>query len=73
MVVLVGAGLLVRTLQNLRNIDPGFDTRNVLNFGINPTLAGYKGTRVDNLYRNLQERLGGIRGSLRSVIRRSCF
>ena len=62
MVVLVGAGLLVRTLQNLRNIDPGFDTRNVLNFGINPTLAGYKGTRIDSLYRNLQERLSGITG-----------
>ncbi len=62
MVVLVGAGLLVRTLQNLRNIDPGFDTNNILNFDINPTLAGYKGTQVDAAYRNLQSRLSAIPG-----------
>jgi predicted permease len=60
MIVLVGAGLLVRTLQNLRNIDPGFDTRNVLNFDVNPVLIGYKGTQVDTLYRNLQTRLSAI-------------
>ena len=60
MIVLVGAGLLVRTLQNLRHIDPGFDTNNVLTFEINPTLAGYKGTRVDDLYRDLQIHLQAI-------------
>jgi predicted permease len=62
MVVLVGAGLLVRTLQNLRNIDPGFDAGNILNFRVNPTLIGYKGTQVDALYRNLQSRLNAIPG-----------
>ena len=62
MIVMVGAGLLVRTLQNLRNIDPGFDTSNVLNFKINPTLIGYKGVQVDALYRNLQSRLSAIPG-----------
>jgi len=35
-VVLVGAGLLVHTLQNLKRIDPGFDSNNVLNFGVDP-------------------------------------
>ncbi|HUK30953.1 MAG TPA: ABC transporter permease, partial [Candidatus Acidoferrum sp.] len=62
MVVLVGAGLLVRTLQNLRNINPGFDSSNVLNFRINPRLIGYKGAQVDTLYRNLQARLKAIPG-----------
>jgi predicted permease len=61
-VVLVGAGLLVRTLQNLRNIDPGFDTRNILNFGIDPKLAGYKGTQVDIAIGDLQKRLSAIPG-----------
>src|ERR1700720_1149516 len=32
-IVLVGAGLLVRTLQNLRSIDVGFDSHNILIFG----------------------------------------
>ncbi|HEV2490654.1 MAG TPA: ABC transporter permease [Candidatus Acidoferrales bacterium] len=61
-VVLVGAGLLVRTLQNLRNVDPGFETRNLLTFGLDPTLIGYKTPQVDVFYRNLQERLAAIPG-----------
>src|SRR5712675_515232 len=56
-VVLVGAGLLVRTLQNLRSIDVGFDSHNILVFGIDPTLIGYKGAQVDAFYRDLQSRL----------------
>jgi len=61
-VVLVGAGLLVRTLQNLRSIDVGFDSHNVLIFGIDPTLIGYKGPQVDAFYRDLQGRLSEIPG-----------
>ncbi len=56
-VVLVGAGLLVRTLANLRSIDVGFDSHNILIFGIDPTLIGYKGQQVDNFYRDLRGRL----------------
>src|SRR3989442_8370590 len=61
-VVLVGAGLLVRTLQNLRRVDVGFDSRNILIFGIDPTLIGYKGPQVDAFYRDLQGRLSEIPG-----------
>src|SRR6202022_916811 len=56
-VVLVGAGLLVRTLQNLRSIDVGFDSHNILIFGIDPTMIGYKAAQVDSFYRDLQGRL----------------
>jgi predicted permease len=61
-VVLAGAGLLVRTLQNLRSVDPGFDTRNLLTFNLDPTLIGYKTPQVDAFYRDLQERLAAIPG-----------
>jgi len=61
-VVLVGAGLLVRTLQNLRSIDVGFDSHNILVFGIDPTLIGYKGAQVDAFYRDLQGRLAATPG-----------
>ncbi|MFZ0641180.1 MAG: ABC transporter permease [Candidatus Acidiferrales bacterium] len=61
-VVLVGAGLLVRTLQNLRNVDPGFDTRNLLTFNVEPTLIGYKTPQIDAFYRDLQARLEALPG-----------
>jgi predicted permease len=61
-VVLVGAGLLVRTLQNLRSVDVGFDSHNILIFGIDPTLIGYKGPQADSLYRDLQGRLSETPG-----------
>jgi predicted permease len=61
-VVLVGAGLLVRTLQNLKNVDPGFDTRNLLTFELDPTLIGYKTPQTVTFYRELQERLAAMPG-----------
>jgi predicted permease len=61
-VVLAGAGLLVRTLQNLKNIYPGFDINNILTFSIDPTLIGYKNLEADTLYRGLQERLASTPG-----------
>jgi predicted permease len=62
MIVLVGAGLMVRTLENLYRINPGFDTRNVLLFGINPTLEKYQDAQIQRLYRNLQDQLAALPG-----------
>ena len=63
-VVLVGAGLLVHTLKNLQSIDPGFDSNNVLNFHVDPTLSGYKGDRLGQLFRELRDRFSAIPGVL---------
>jgi predicted permease len=58
MIVLAGAGLVVRSLANLKGINPGFDTSNLLQFGIDPALTGsYKEAEVQNLYGELQRRL----------------
>ena len=35
-VLLIGAGLFVRTLQNLRQVDLGFSTEHVVMFGVRP-------------------------------------
>ena len=62
-VVLAGAGLIVRSLSNLKAIDPGFDTRNVLQFAISPELTGYyTKEKIEPLYREMQTRLSGLPG-----------
>jgi predicted permease len=61
-VVLVGAGLVARTLQNLKSVDPGFDTRNLLTFVLDPTLIGYKTPQIDEFYQRLQQNLSAIPG-----------
>jgi predicted permease len=62
MVVLTGAGLLLRTLGNLRSIDAGFDTRNLMLFAIDPELAGYQDKQIPDLYANLQRRIAALPG-----------
>ena len=61
-VALAGAGLLVRTLQNLKNIDPGFDPKNVLTFSLDTHPLGYTRAGSDNLFRELQGRLEEMPG-----------
>jgi len=61
-VLLVGAGLFVRTLVNLQHVEPGFDTRNLLLFGIQPNLLGYQNEKLAQLYQQLAERLEFIPG-----------
>ena len=61
-IVLMGAGLLLHTLANLETLDPGFDTRNILTFRLNPQFAGYKPEQTDSLYRDLHEKISAMPG-----------
>ncbi len=62
LLLLVGAGLFVRTLLNLQRVEPGFNTRNLLLFGIQPGLIGYKDEKLTQLYERMTERLEALPG-----------
>jgi predicted permease len=64
MMVLIGAGLLLRTLEKLHAVDPGFDTRNVVLFSIRPGLAGYKLDGLLPIYSEVQRRITALPGVL---------
>jgi len=64
MVLLIGAGLLFRTLQNLWHVDTGFNRENVLLFSLNPSSAGNTQKRLAALYRQVLVNLTTIPGIL---------
>ena len=67
LVLLIAAGLFLRTLQNLRNVDVGFNTRNLVLFRVNPSLNRYDEARtVGALPSRCIERLARVAG-VRSV------
>jgi predicted permease len=66
LVLLVAAGLFLRTLQNLRNVDVGFNTRNLVLFRLNPALNRYDDARAIALYERLSDRIRSV-ASVRSV------
>jgi predicted permease len=68
LVLMVGAGLLVRSLQNLKNFYPGFRTDNVLLFDVNARLLGYTVPQTNALYRRLIDQIDALPG-----IRRTSF
>jgi predicted permease len=64
-VVLNGAGLLVRTLLKLRTEDVGFETQNILLFRVDMTLSGFKTLDDPRAYpaeRELRNRLRALPG-----------
>ena len=61
-VLMIGAGLFVRTLANFKSHNFGFDQRNLLTFGVNPTRAGYHDARLVNLYTQLLDRIQALPG-----------
>ena len=56
-VLLVGAAMFVRTLQNLASVPLGFNPRGLMLFEIDPSLNGYERERVERLYAHTLERL----------------
>ena len=61
-VLLIGAGLLTRTLRNLESQRFGFEPQGRVVVRVNPALAGYKPSQLAGLYRQLEERLPRIPG-----------
>ncbi len=63
LLLLIGAGLFLRTLVNLFDVDTGFDKQNVLLFGIDPPAAGYQeDERLGRLYQQIEQRVGALPG-----------
>ena len=60
--LLIGAGLLVRTLRNLQHVETGFNANNLLLFDIDPGLLGYKGEKLAALYEQAFSRLEAVPG-----------
>lgn len=61
--LLVGAGLMARTVTSLESVDLGFDPAGVLSFTIDPESQDYTGEQVDQLLARLTEGLQGIPGA----------
>ncbi|HKQ80159.1 MAG TPA: ABC transporter permease [Blastocatellia bacterium] len=62
LLLLVGAGLFIRTLHNLQNVKPGFNQENLLLFRLQPQQGGYKDERLLQFYERLSERLDNLPG-----------
>ncbi len=62
LLLLVAAGLFVRTLSNLQSIPLGFNRESVLLFELNAPQAGYPEARVAAYYGDLRRRLSEVPG-----------
>jgi predicted permease len=62
MLLLVGAGLFVRTLMNLNRTHLGFNPNNILLFDLQPPQTRYPATKNTALYHQLEEKLASTAG-----------
>ncbi len=60
--LLVGAGLFSQSLNKLQSTDMKLDSRNRYIVHINPQAAGYSQTRLEALYRTMEERFHALPG-----------
>jgi predicted permease len=61
-VVLAGAGLFIRTLQDRLRIDLGFPVDGIAMVTVNPGMVGYPDARIQSLARSLTERVRSLPG-----------
>ena len=62
LLLLVGAGLFVRSLANLRGLGPGFSAEKLVGFQIDPSLNDYSIERMKVFYPQLSDALSSIPG-----------
>ena len=56
--LLIGAGLFIRSLRNLRTLDLGLKTENLIAFNLSPTLNGYSSLRSKQFEKQVFDRVG---------------
>ena len=66
MVLVTGAGLLTRTVVNLRQVDPGFDAENLLLFRLTPLESTHERLDLHGFFDTVRATIAGIPG-VRSV------
>lgn len=62
LVLLVGAGLFVRTLRNLQAVDVGFNREQLLLFQLNAAATGANGAQSFAFYQRLRDRFAALPG-----------
>ncbi|WP_158748912.1 ABC transporter permease [Acidobacterium sp. S8] len=64
LVLMVGAGLFLRSLVNLNHIDPGFNRENVLRLQVETDVTGYKedDPRLNALFQQIESRVSALPG-----------
>jgi predicted permease len=64
LVLLIGAGLMVRSLMRLWTVDPGLNPRNVLSFGLNlpPSMMNASPDKIRAAFREIDDRLASSPG-----------
>ena len=62
LVLLVGAGLFAKSLLNLRNSNPGFNTGHLLTFKIDTSLNGYDKTRAVSFLDRFRKEIEALPG-----------
>jgi len=63
LLLLVGAGLFIRTVRNLQQVEVGFNQENMLLFTLQPGASGYKKDGLLQLYQQVSARLDALPGA----------
>ncbi|HEV2445647.1 MAG TPA: ABC transporter permease, partial [Candidatus Sulfopaludibacter sp.] len=62
LLLIVAAGLFVRTIRNLRHVDPGFATDHILAFNLDPATAGYASAAITPVEQRAIDSLAALPG-----------
>jgi predicted permease len=68
LLLMIGAGLFLQSLQHLKGLNPGFEVKNLLAFGVEPTLSRYDVPWAVDYYRRLTDRLKTVPGVESSTV-----